>query len=144
MSAMQDIKFEGVTFAYPGRPHVKVLDDMSLYIQAGKKTALVGSSGSGKSTIVGLLERWYELDLEKRLVLPKSVVKHDKAKKEESESGSEVIEEVKKSVTLGGTIRVGPVGAEHNLGNIELKWWRSQIGLVQQEPFIFNDTISGT
>jgi len=29
----------------------------------------------------------------------------------------------------------------HSLDDIELKWWRSQIGLVQQEPFIFNDTI---
>jgi len=34
-------------------------------------------------------------------------------------------------------IKVG----DHELKNIDLKWWRSQIGLVQQEPFLFNDTI---
>ncbi|KAJ3962720.1 hypothetical protein N0V92_000512 [Colletotrichum tropicale] len=41
------------------RPDTRVLDNYSLHIPAGKTTALVGASGSGKSTIVGLLERWY-------------------------------------------------------------------------------------
>jgi len=36
-----------------------------------------------------------------------------------------------------GTITTGG----RNLHEIDLKWWRSQIGLVQQEPFLFNDTI---
>lgn len=36
-----------------------------------------------------------------------------------------------------GTIFVG----EHNINSLDLKWWRAQIGLVQQEPFLFNDTI---
>lgn len=36
-----------------------------------------------------------------------------------------------------GLIRVG----EHKLQDIDLKWWRSQIGLVEQEPFLFDDTI---
>ncbi|KAK4196403.1 putative ATP-binding cassette multidrug transport protein [Triangularia verruculosa] len=53
------ITLENVSFAYPSRPKAKVLDDFSLTIPAGKVTALVGASGSGKSTIVGLLERWY-------------------------------------------------------------------------------------
>ena len=51
-----------VNFAYPGRPDIKVLDDVSLVFPAGKMTAIVGPSGSGKSTIVSLIERWYELD----------------------------------------------------------------------------------
>ncbi|KAL4911945.1 P-loop containing nucleoside triphosphate hydrolase protein [Aspergillus aurantiobrunneus] len=54
------IGVENVSFAYPSRPTTKVLQDISLSIPAGKTTALVGASGSGKSTMVGLLERWYE------------------------------------------------------------------------------------
>ncbi|RDW74379.1 ABC transporter ATP-binding protein [Aspergillus mulundensis] len=54
-----EIEFDDVTFAYPTRPGVKVLDRFSMRAHAGKVTALVGQSGSGKSTIVGLLERWY-------------------------------------------------------------------------------------
>lgn len=54
-----NISFQDVSFAYPMRPSVKVLDNFSLNIPAGKVTALVGASGSGKSTIIGLIERWY-------------------------------------------------------------------------------------
>src|SRR5688572_13301741 len=62
VDATNEITFENVTFAYPGRPHVKVLDDLSLNFEAGKLTAIVGPSGSGKSTIVGLVQRWYSLN----------------------------------------------------------------------------------
>ncbi|KAH8724990.1 lipid A export ATP-binding/permease protein msbA [Phaeosphaeriaceae sp. PMI808] len=53
------VELENVSFAYPTRPNVTVLDNFSLQAPAGKVTALVGHSGSGKSTIVGLIERWY-------------------------------------------------------------------------------------
>jgi len=53
------IEVQGLHFEYPTRPDVKVLKGLSLSIPAGKSTALVGASGSGKSTIIGLLERWY-------------------------------------------------------------------------------------
>ncbi|KAK3296564.1 P-loop containing nucleoside triphosphate hydrolase protein [Chaetomium fimeti] len=53
------VELEDVTFAYPTRPGTTVLDNFSLTVPAGKVTALVGQSGSGKSTIVGLIERWY-------------------------------------------------------------------------------------
>jgi ATP-binding cassette subfamily B (MDR/TAP) protein 1 len=45
---------------YPSRPEVTVLDRVSLEFEAGKVTALVGASGSGKSTIVGIIERFYD------------------------------------------------------------------------------------
>ncbi|RSL43081.1 hypothetical protein CEP54_015233 [Fusarium duplospermum] len=61
VSATKNIVFEGVTFAYPSRPHVKVLDNLDLTIATSKNTAIVGPSGSGKSTIVGLIERWYTI-----------------------------------------------------------------------------------
>lgn len=54
-----DIEFKSVTHVYPSRPSVAVIQDLSLQIPAGKVTALVGQSGSGKSTIIGLLERFY-------------------------------------------------------------------------------------
>jgi ABC-type bacteriocin/lantibiotic exporters, contain an N-terminal double-glycine peptidase domain len=54
------LDFSSISFAYPTRPDIKVLNDFSLHIPAGKTTALVGASGSGKSTIVGLIERWYD------------------------------------------------------------------------------------
>ncbi|KAG9238824.1 P-loop containing nucleoside triphosphate hydrolase protein [Amylocarpus encephaloides] len=144
VSALDNIEFENITFAYPSRPHSKVLDDLSMRFEAGKITAIVGASGSGKSTIVGLLERWYGLDNDAIFKLPESVMidEKEKKKKEEEEKAAKTTPKVEEpeepKVRLGGKILVGA----HNLDSIELKWWRSQIGLVQQEPFIFNDTIA--
>jgi ATP-binding cassette subfamily B (MDR/TAP) protein 1 len=53
------IRLEHIKHIYPSRPDVVVMEDVSLTIPAGKTTALVGASGSGKSTIVGLVERFY-------------------------------------------------------------------------------------
>lgn len=47
-------------FSYPSRPDQVVLKNFSLKIKAGQKIALVGASGSGKSTIVSLIERFYD------------------------------------------------------------------------------------
>lgn len=54
-----EIVLEHVEFFYPSRPTVKVLHDFTATFPAGKITALVGASGSGKSSIIGLLERFY-------------------------------------------------------------------------------------
>ncbi|KAF8463597.1 P-loop containing nucleoside triphosphate hydrolase protein [Kalaharituber pfeilii] len=54
------IEFKNIKHVYPSRPEVVVLHDLNLVIPAGKVTALVGASGSGKSTIVGLVERFYD------------------------------------------------------------------------------------
>ena len=54
------IDFAGVQFAYPARPDVPVFEDFSLSIPAGATVALVGESGSGKSTVISLIERFYD------------------------------------------------------------------------------------
>ncbi|KAH0559854.1 hypothetical protein GP486_003627 [Trichoglossum hirsutum] len=121
-SAHEDVTFAGVKFAYPSRPDVRVLDHLNLCFEAGKITAIVGPSGSGKSTIVGLLERWYD-------IRPESISSQESSEPSETrESGTD---------DNRGSIRVG----KHDIYDLDLKWWRSQIGLVQQEPFLFNDTI---
>jgi len=54
------IKFESVNFAYPSRPDMAVLQDFNIQIPAGRTVALVGSSGSGKSTAIALVQRFYD------------------------------------------------------------------------------------
>jgi ABC-type multidrug transport system fused ATPase/permease subunit len=55
------ISFEYVSFAYPSRKDYQVLEDLNFTISAGEKVALVGQSGSGKSTIINLLMRFYPI-----------------------------------------------------------------------------------
>ncbi|KAG7317958.1 hypothetical protein KOW79_018993 [Hemibagrus wyckioides] len=54
------VRFNNVTFAYPSRPNERVLDGVSLELKPGEVTALVGPADAGKSTIVRLLERFYQ------------------------------------------------------------------------------------
>jgi len=54
------ISFNEVSFRYPSRPKIPVLQKYSLDVAPGQKIALVGSSGAGKSTIIALLERFYD------------------------------------------------------------------------------------
>jgi len=55
-----NIAFDHISFSYPSRPDVKVLNDISLDIGKGKSIALVGASGVGKSTIIQLLLQYYK------------------------------------------------------------------------------------
>ncbi|KAI1808226.1 multidrug resistance protein [Daldinia bambusicola] len=93
------IEFDRVSFSYPMRPGVTVLNDFGLHIPAGKVTALVGASGSGKSTIIGLIERWYN--------------------------------PISGSVKLDG----------RPIDQLNLKWLRQHVRLVQQEPVLFAGTV---
>ena len=57
-----NISFENVMFSYPTRPDVLVLNAFTLNLRKNTTTALVGSSGSGKSTVVNLIQRFYDID----------------------------------------------------------------------------------
>ncbi len=60
MPARGAIAFEGVTFAYPGRPDLPALRGFDLTVEPGETVALVGPSGAGKSTVLRLLLRFYD------------------------------------------------------------------------------------
>jgi ATP-binding cassette, subfamily B (MDR/TAP), member 1 len=172
VSADGDIVFEGVTFAYPGRPRTKVLDELDLTIEAGKVTAIVGPSGSGKSTVVALVERWYTLHSQAAISKPveKNAEKKDKkvqgkkqkekkflwSRSRNKDSHPDAGDQQKQDASAGPAVALSPdhqcssepvplngkvMTAGHNLDEIDVKWWRSKIGLVQQEPFLFNDSI---
>lgn len=94
-----EVEFKHVDFAYPSRPNSIIFQDFSLQVPAGKTVALVGGSGSGKSTVVALLQRFYN--------------------------------------PLSGEILLDGVCID----KLQLKWLRSQMGLVSQEPALFATTI---
>ncbi|KAK8468966.1 hypothetical protein PHAVU_006G168172 [Phaseolus vulgaris] len=94
-----DIELQHVCFNYPTRPHIQIFKDLCLSILAGKTVALVGESGSGKSTVISLLERFYN-----------------------PHTGR---------ILLDGV----------DIKEFRLSWLRQQMGLVGQEPILFNDSI---
>ncbi|KAL1744419.1 ste6-like protein [Schizophyllum fasciatum] len=94
-----DIVLENVKFSYPSRPTVPVVRGVDLHFKAGQTCALVGASGSGKSTAISLIERFYD--------------------------------------PSEGVVKLDGV----NLKDLNIKWLRSQIGLVGQEPTLFATTI---
>jgi len=93
------IELKNIDFCYPTRPEVLVLSNFSLKVNGGQTVAVVGVSGSGKSTIISLIERYYD--------------------------------PVAGQVLLDG----------RDLKSYNLRWLRSHMGLIQQEPIIFSTTI---
>ncbi len=55
-----EITFDNVSFRYPSRPNVSALDAVTLTIQPGETVALVGPSGAGKTTIIQMIQRFYD------------------------------------------------------------------------------------
>ncbi|KAM7274773.1 hypothetical protein ACFE04_016639 [Oxalis oulophora] len=94
-----EIELRHLSFKYPSRPDIQILRDFSLSIRAGQTVALVGESGCGKSTVIALLQRFYDPD--------------------------------------SGHIKIDGV----EIQTMQLRWLRQQMGLVSQEPILFNDTI---
>ena len=97
---MGRIEFKDVKFIYPSDPNERViLEHLNLVFEPGKKVALVGESGCGKSTTVNLIERLYE--------------------------------------TTGGEVLIDGM----DIKRYDVKYLRSLIGYVQQEPVLFNKSI---
>ena len=94
-----EIEFKEVYFCYPSRPDTPILEDFNLKVRAGKRVGLVGGSGSGKSTVIALLERFYD--------------------------------PIEGEILLDG----------YKIRRLQLKWLRSRLGLVNQEPVLFATTI---
>ena len=68
-----ELKFEGINFNYPTKSDVQVLKNVDLQIHKNKVVAFVGASGCGKSTMIALIERFYdpnsgELDFDKNSI----------------------------------------------------------------------------
>uniref|UniRef100_A0A4W3J9S5 ATP-binding cassette, sub-family B (MDR/TAP), member 4 n=1 Tax=Callorhinchus milii TaxID=7868 RepID=A0A4W3J9S5_CALMI len=93
------VKFENISFIYPTRPEVPVLQNLTVSVEKGQTLALVGSSGCGKSTTVQLLERFYD--------------------------------------PLNGKVLLD----DQNIKNLNIQWVRAQMGIVSQEPILFDCSI---
>ena len=91
-----EIELKRVRFAYPTRPDAILFDDFNLRVPAGKTLALVGRSGSGKSSVISLIERFYD--------------------------------------PLSGKVYVD----QKDIRKVNLRSLRAHIGLVSQEPALFN------
>lgn len=61
-TATGNFNIKEVEFSYPTRPHQRILRGIDLKVDAGKTVALVGSSGCGKSTVLQLMQRFYDPD----------------------------------------------------------------------------------
>ena len=96
---IEAVRFEDICFSY--EENEPVLDHVDLTVRAGERVAFVGSSGAGKTTLVNLVPRFYD-------------VTH-------------------------GTLRFNRT----DVRDMTLQSLRSRIGLVTQETFLFNDTVSG-
>ena len=117
-----DIMIKGLNFKYVGSD-LNVLENLNLVIPANKVTAIVGTSGSGKTTLMKLLLKFYEPNRGEISLTPKPYP-------ENFTSGRELAsQDIRDRIGL-------------NLENISQKTWRSHIGTVMQEGFIFNDTIA--
>ncbi|MGA2527426.1 MAG: ABC transporter ATP-binding protein [Smithellaceae bacterium] len=92
-----DIVFENVRFGY--EPEVEILHDVNFHISPGSTVALVGPTGAGKTTIVSLIARFYDV--------------------------------------TGGSIQIDG----HDIRRLEKASYRSQIGLVLQDPFLFSGSV---
>lgn len=150
--AEPSFELQHVTFAYPARPNIASLDDVSVLLEPGKVTALVGPSGSGKSTITSLLLREYDPETA-NVPLPGEEVEEredeEASKKlDGSEKGKgakdELNDDVEKATSkvkqrVQGQGRV--LYAGRDVRNLNLRWLRSQVAIVRQNPQIFTATV---
>ncbi|OVA13328.1 ABC transporter [Macleaya cordata] len=72
-SVRGDIELKHVDFSYPSRPELSVFKDLNLRVRAGRSQALVGASGSGKSSVISLILRFYDPTAGKVLIDGKDI-----------------------------------------------------------------------
>jgi ABC-type multidrug transport system fused ATPase/permease subunit len=108
-----EVVLKDVFFSYPSRPETQVLKGVNLTLQPGTTTALVGPSGHGKSTIVALIERFYDIDSETSG--PPSNGLH-------GSSGSDLSRYAASGITIDGV----------DLRDLDLHWLHSNVGLISQ------------
>ncbi|KAF8060513.1 ABCB6 [Scenedesmus sp. PABB004] len=126
------LRLEGVSFAYPARPDVMVMTSLTLDVPAGKTVALVGSSGSGKSTVVGLIEvRAAALPRADRSAAPHTPTTHPTTTATATTTPAALLRPLEGAVLLDG----------RDIRTLKLSWLRAQVGLVSQEPTLFATTI---
>ncbi len=134
-----DICFEHVTFAYEGSED-KILDDVSFTVKAGSTLGILGSTGSGKSTLMQLLDRLYSLDGEDAAAggtdaaAAAGKAETAAADRKETGKGNAAAKPGKRS----GRITVGGV----DIADMKASWVRGNIGFVLQEPFLFSRTLA--
>ena len=120
-----DIAFSHVSFAY--EQGKKVLEDVSFSIPQGQVFGILGGTGSGKSTIVQLLTRLYELDTEKNTECSGS----DNIAYGKDSSAECFPADYEGSITIGGI----------DIRSLPLEWLRRNVGMVLQEPFLYSKSI---
>ena len=125
------IEFKNITFSYD---NTKVLDNFSLKVEPGQKIALVGESGCGKSTVVNLLERIYELDFYNN---NNDTIINDI----ETNLLNDDLEENKNNSNSASKLNSGIFLDGEEIKNYDLEFYRSLIGYVQQEPVLFNKSV---
>ena len=110
-----DVEFNNIHFTYPTRPDIPILKGVDLKIKAGQKVALVGPSGVGKSTIIQLLLRFYNIKSGDILVDGKSIYQRDL--RALRQNMALVPQEV---ILFGGTIRENILYGKENASEEEL------------------------
>jgi len=116
------IEFKDVFFTYPTRD-APVLGGLSFEVNPGETVALIGQSGSGKSTAIQLLERFYEI-----VRVSKQVAADDDGKAFK--------------IAVEGAGSAGKVYIDGvDLTELDLMWFRSNVGIVEQEPTLFSGSV---
>ncbi len=124
------IEFKDVTFAYPGQTK-PVLKDLSLVINPGEKVAFVGDNGAGKTTIIKLLARFY--DVEQGEILINGVNLRDIDLEEWYKALGVIFQDfIKYEYTLGENIHFGKVHEKYELSKIEKAASYADVGSLAQ------------
>jgi len=137
-----DVEFAGVSFSYRGEKFT--LDDVSLRIEPGQVVALLGGTGSGKTSVVNLIPRFYDVD-------DRPTIKYQGRVYPVNENGSVRVGDAEFEVVDGGVqidgtrCLVRPPGRllvdGVDVRQYRLDDLRSRIGMVHQDPFLFSASI---